>query len=531
MSKRSFHAKWLTAAMLGAVGGTLLAIPAFAAPGDVTTLAGSGVAGFVNAAGASALFNTPEKLAVDSAGNVFVSDGLNHVVRRVTSAGVVTTFVGSGAIGSLIDGTGTSAGVYGPGAMTFDSSGTLYLISQRKIRTVTPLGVVTTLAGSGGTGSVNGPAASATFVSPSGIAVNSAGDVFVADSGSQLIRKISGGMVSTFAGSGANLTVDGAGAAASFATPTGIVFDPAGNLFVAEIQGQNVRKIDPSGNVTTFVSLPILSFPTGIAISSNGNLYLAMQNTKLVVQVTSAGVVTTIAGLYFVKSYVDGSNSVATFGRPFDVAVFGSTLYVADRDNHAIRQIDISGVVPPAGPTSTSTTTSSPSTSASTSTSTSTSPSTSTSTSTTSTLPSATTTTISTLAPATTTSAATTVLPTTTRPIEFVYLAIPSVTTTSSPAFTVSTPTVTSVSVAIPPASPSSTPPLTVASILASSSVPASPAPANVQGDTTVATPAYTGSSNSALLFAGLLALALGALALASSSMIRISTCQSREEE
>jgi large repetitive protein len=243
MSKFSLHVRWLAAVGLGVVSIVTLAIPAFAAPGDVSTLAGSGVAGFVNATGTAASFNAPDHIVVDKAGNVFVSDSTNYVVRKITPAGVVTTFVGSGVIGSTVDGTGTLAGVSGPGPMAIDANDNIYLFSIRKLRLITPAGVVTTLTNSNGTGTLNGPAATATFVAPSGIAVNSVGDVFIADGGSHLIRKLSGGIVTTFAGSGLAATTDGNGTSASFNSPTGLVFDSSGNLFVNEALGKNIRKL------------------------------------------------------------------------------------------------------------------------------------------------------------------------------------------------------------------------------------------------------------------------------------------------
>lgn len=519
MSKFSSHARWLAAASMAAVAIVALAVPAQAAPGDVSTLAGSGAAGFVNATGTAASFNRPQNLAVDSAGNVFVSDVSNAVVRKITPAGVVTTFVGSGAIGSTVDGTGTLAGVYGPGAMTFDSAGNMYLVTVRKIRLVTPLGVITTLAGTSGSGSTDGPAAAATFVSPSGIAVSGAGDVYISDSGSNLIRKLSGGVVSTFAGSGGLATTDGAGLLASFSHPAGMVFDSLGNLFVAESFQPFIRKIDPAGNVTTFATTGVVSNPAGTTIDAANNLFVADPNLNLIYRVTPGGVVSMVAGLFAVQSYVDGSNTIATFRKPSDVALFGSTLYVADDKNFAIRKIDISGVIPPAGPTTTTTSTTTTSSPINTTTI------------------GATTTTLTSSLPATTllsTTVAATNPPSsqaqlatsTTKPPELVFPAIPPVTTTSSPALPATrAPTIAPITAAPPStAAPSPAPTLTVAGILASSSIPASPAPANVQGEAIGATPAYTGSSDTSLLLVGLLALAFGALSLAVRSMIGIST-------
>jgi NHL repeat len=528
MSKLSFHARWIASLGLGLMGLVAIAGAAQAAPGDVSTLAGSGAAGIVNATGTAASFNMADRIAVDSTGNVFVSDGSNHVVRKITPAGVVTTFVGlgAGAVGSQVDGTGTAAGVYGPGAIAVDATDNIYLVTARRIRRITPAGVVTTIAGSNATGSVNGPAATATFTSPLGIAVSSSGDVFVADGGSHLIRKISGGMVSTFAGSGVAATVDGLGAAASFNTPSGMVFDSVGDLFVNEVQGQVVRKIDSVGNVTTFAALGILMFPIGLTVDSANNLYVAARNRMVILRVTPAGVVSEIAGLLGVLGYVDGHNSVATFRFPNDVAVSGSTLFVGDTGNFAVRKVDISGVIPPAGATTTSTS------ATSTSTSTSISPSSTSST----TSPATTTTTSTTIASSTTTSltsTSSTAIPATTLVAPQTTMnqaATP--TTTSAPLLFAPVASVMTISGPLPPAPPSTvpvttsattalpTPTLTVAGILASSSVPPAPALGSVQGETLGSTPAYTGWSNSGALLVGLCALFLGALSLASRLML-----------
>ena len=517
MSKLSFHARWITAAGFGLIGLVAIGGPAQAAPGDVSTLAGSGAAGFVNATGSAASFAGLRDLVADGAGNVYVSEEFpNHRVRKITPAGVVTTFVGSGSGISWADGTGTAANVAGAGPMAIDSAGNIYLETARRIRRITPGGIVTTIAGSSATGSVNGPGATATFDGPAGLAVNGAGDLFVSDSVAHLIRKISGGIVSTFAGDGTAATIDGAGTSASIKTPTGIVFDSSGNLFVAEGQGGAIRKIDPSGNVTTFAATGNFGFPTGITIDGADNLYVAARNTDLILRITPAGMVSSIAGLFFVQGYVDGPNSSATFHFPAALTVFGSTLYVADQSNFAVRRIDISGVIPPAGPTSTTTTISSSTTTTTTpATSTTTTPATST---TTTSAPAATTTSAATpsTSPATTTTLAQGAT-STAKSIALVFPSIPPVTTTAAPLPQAPTSTV-SLTISTAP-SPTTT--LTVAAILASSSVPPAPAPAFVQGEAIGTTPAYTGSSHTSLVLLGLLALALGALILAGRSGLR----------
>ena len=162
----------------------------------VTTLAGSGSpgptnGGFANGTGTSARFNLPQGVAVDSSGNAYVADSLNNLIRKITPAGVVSTFAGSGSRGST-NGTGTAASFNGPIGVALDSSGNVYVSESGNnlIRKITSAGVVSTLAGTGSQGSANGEGTVASFYAPYGISVDSTGNVYVADTYNHLIRKI-----------------------------------------------------------------------------------------------------------------------------------------------------------------------------------------------------------------------------------------------------------------------------------------------------------------------------------------------------
>jgi len=321
---------------------------------EVTTLAGiSCVFGSANGTGTSASFNNPYGVAVDGSGNVYVTDRNNQKIRKITSAGVVTTLAGSGSIGSA-NGTGTSASFYNPRDVAVDGSGNLYVADygNHLIRKITSAGVVTTLAGSGSIGSANGTGTSASFYNPYGVAVDGSGNVYVADKNNHLIRKItSAGVVTTLAGSGSIGSANGTGTSASFYNPYGVAVDGSGNVYVADIDNHLIRKITSAGVVTTLAGSGSIGsangtgtsssfyLPSGVAVDGSGNVYVSDRYNQKIRKITSAGVVTTLAGSGSQGS-ANGTGTSASFYNPRKVAVDGSgNVYVTDKNNHLIRKI------------------------------------------------------------------------------------------------------------------------------------------------------------------------------------------------
>ncbi|HEY1738698.1 MAG TPA: fibronectin type III domain-containing protein [Acidimicrobiia bacterium] len=262
--------------------------------GVVSLLAGSGTAGFTNATGSSAAFSSPTGVTADSSGNVYVADKGNNVIRKITSAGVVTTLAGSGTAG-FADGTGTSAKFSAPLDVAVDSSGNVYVADtgNNRIRKITSAGVVTTLAGSGTAGFADGTGTSAKFSAPSGIDVDSSGNLWVADTGNNRIREItSAGVVTTLAGSGTSGSTDGQGTAATFAAPYGIAVDSLGNVYVSSQTANTIREVTSSGLVGTLAgsgstgsndatgNAATFNAPAGMETDSGGHLYVADKSSN-----------------------------------------------------------------------------------------------------------------------------------------------------------------------------------------------------------------------------------------------------------
>jgi streptogramin lyase len=341
--------------------------------GAVTTLAGKvGITGYVDGTGTAAEFNDPWGVSVDGNDNVYVGDLGNNTIRKITSAGIVSTLAGSPRTGNA-NGTGTAAHFSYPSGIAVDSGGNMYVADQvnDEIRKITPSGVVTTLAGSpGNAGSADGTGAAAQFNYPFGVAVDGGGNVYVADASNDEIRKITpSGVVTTLAGSaGVVGNADGTGSSALFNGPLGVVVDGNGNVFVSDTSNDTIRKITPAGVVTTVAgtegtagssdgtgTAAQFDLPAGIALDTSGNLYVA-NAADTIRKITPSGVVSTLAGIAEQVGSVDGTGTAARFNLPVGIAVDSSgNVYVADTGNDLIRKVTPAGAVTTLAGVSTST--------------------------------------------------------------------------------------------------------------------------------------------------------------------------------
>ncbi len=337
----------------------------------VTTIAGlAGSFGSADGTNGDARFNVPTAVALDSADNLYVSDTLNNLIRKMTLTGtnwVVTTLAGTGGTYGSAEGTGLDARFRNPSSVAVDPANNVYVADQinQTIRKVTSAGEVTTLAGLAGYGgSADGAGNEARFGNPSGVAVDSAGNVYVADTWNSTIRKVTpAGVVTTLAGlPGAPGGDDGMNSQATFLYPQGIAVDNAGNLYVADTFGYTIRKVTPVGTnwvVTTLAGWydhygfrdgsganAYFNLPTSVAVDSTGNVFVADTLNHLIRKVTAAGVVTTFAGGAGVVGSADGTGTAARFYAPTGVAVDSAdNVYVTDTYNNTIRKITPARVV------------------------------------------------------------------------------------------------------------------------------------------------------------------------------------------
>ncbi|MCE3227549.1 MAG: Serine/threonine-protein kinase PknD [Bacteroidetes bacterium] len=332
----------------------------------VSTYAGDGTQGFIDGDTAAARFRSPFGICMDKNSNLYIADGGNHSIRKITASGIVTTLAGTGVAGYL-DGAAASAQFNNPTGVCADDSGNVYVsdFQNHRIRKISYSGSVTTVAGNGTPGYTDGSPATAQFSYPRGICGSKNGNLFVGDSWNHRIRKIdANGNVSTYAGGGVAFGVSSVGGlvdakdtAARFYTPAGVSIDKNNNVFVADAYNHRIRRIDTARNVSTVagsgatgvgnggyangpVTMALLNTPTELHVDSTGLKIYIGDTFNNRVRAVEGGTLYNLAGKG-TAGYVNGVDTAAQFNYVRGVVCnsVGNVVYVIDYNNHSVRKI------------------------------------------------------------------------------------------------------------------------------------------------------------------------------------------------
>jgi sugar lactone lactonase YvrE len=328
--------------------------------GIITTVAGNGTSGYSGDGNAAtnATMNYPYGVAVDIASNLFIVDIFNNCVRKVGSNGIITTVAGGGTNNPGDGGAATNALLNNPLGVAVDAAGNLF-IAAGPIRKVDTNGIITTVAGgSYGYSGDGGAATNAALKSPNGVAVDAVGNLFIADSGNYVIRKVNAsGIITTVAGNGSyGYSGDGGAATnAALTSPNGVAVDTAGNLFIVDTFNYCIRKVNINGIITTVAGIgssgssgdgvaatnAALNYPLGVGLDAVGDVFIADDQDQRIRKVGTNGIITTVAG-YRTPGY-SGDGGLATLAKinyPHGVAVDAAgNLFIADGGNYVIRQV------------------------------------------------------------------------------------------------------------------------------------------------------------------------------------------------
>jgi len=330
--------------------------------GIISTVAGGGSGGDGGPA-TNAWLNGPTGVAVDAAGNIYIAEYGNNRIRKVSPSGIISTVAGGGSGGD--GGPATGASLYVPTGVAVDATGYLYIAEygNNRIRKVSPSGIISTVAG-GGSGGDGGPATGASLNGPWGVVMDTAGNLHVADTNNNRIRKVSpSGIISTVAGNGTlGFSGDGGSAtSAALAHPANVALDAAGNLYIADTGGAHVRKVGASGVISTVAGNGAyrfagdggaaigasISYPSGVALDAAGNLYIADMSNNRIRKVSPSGIISTVAGNGIEGFSGDGGPATrASLYTPTSVAVDAAgNLYIADDSNQRVRRVNPAGVI------------------------------------------------------------------------------------------------------------------------------------------------------------------------------------------
>ena len=351
----------------------------------ITTVAGTNYPGYSGdgVAATNTYLNSPNGVAFDAFGNLFIVDSQNERIRKVDTNGIITTVAGKGGSGSYSGdgGAATNANLNYPAGMTFDASGNLYIADEHnnRIRKVDTKGVITTVAGKSGAASYSGDggvATNANLANPIGVAFDVFGNLFIADAGNNRIREVNtNGIITTVAGTNGYVVLysgdGGAATNANLSFPTGMAFDAFGNLFIADEGNNRIRKVDTNGIITTVAgngpsnngllhgsysgdggaaTNATLYQPFSVAFDASGNLFISDALNSRIREVDTNGIITTVAGIgpsYPSSGRYSGDGGAATNaglnlpgGVAFDVS---DNLYIADSNNNRIREVHFAG--------------------------------------------------------------------------------------------------------------------------------------------------------------------------------------------
>jgi sugar lactone lactonase YvrE len=336
--------------------------------GIISTMLGRGIKGYSGDGGpaTAAQLNSPDSIAMDTAGNLYIADMLNHRIRKVTPTGIISTVAGTGIEGCCGDGgQATDAQLHFPYGVAVDSTGSIYIADTNndRIRKVTRAGIIGTVAGIyGGDGNGEGELAVTTKLNrPEAVAVDSAYNLYIADTGNNRILKVTpeNGKIRIVAGNGQKgYSGDGGPAtAAQLDHPKGMAIDAEGNLYIADMINNRIRKVTTAGIISTIAgngasgcrtisagvraTAECLPWPSGVAFDSGGNLYIAALSGNQVLKLTPAGIISAISGNGFQGFTGDGGPASAAqlYGAASVALDSAGNIYVADRDNHRVRKI------------------------------------------------------------------------------------------------------------------------------------------------------------------------------------------------